>query len=211
MHHAHLRLPTPKGLRWLKLETRQRSRRGECFRAAETRHNPERRVGQCPPTSRPPNLRMEPCLETGSSGCDRLLRRAHSAWGGPHSQGAVSCKATRRRGHTSPVGALISTLASRAARTHFCSFKPHGVWPSVTAAPGSHPPRGRGGGRYSLVVLPDIWMMHLDSRLISRELKGRTRTATFTEAPAISAASLVTPGSGWSPGESGDTCGERGT
>lgn len=41
---------------------------------------------------------------------------------------------------------------------------------------------------YSLVVLPDIWMMHLESRLISRELKGRTRTATFTEAPAISAA-----------------------
>lgn len=40
---------------------------------------------------------------------------------------------------------------------------------------------------YSLVVLPDIWMMHLESRLISRELKGRTRTATFTEAPAISA------------------------
>lgn len=43
---------------------------------------------------------------------------------------------------------------------------------------------------YSLVVLPDIWMMHLESRLISRELKGRTRTATFTEAPAISAASV---------------------
>lgn len=43
---------------------------------------------------------------------------------------------------------------------------------------------------YSLVVLPDIWMIHLDSRLISRELKGRTRTATFTEAPAISAASV---------------------
>lgn len=38
---------------------------------------------------------------------------------------------------------------------------------------------------HSLVVLPDIWMMHLDSRLISRELKGRTRTATFTEAPAM--------------------------
>lgn len=40
---------------------------------------------------------------------------------------------------------------------------------------------------HSLVVLPVIWIMHLDSRLISRELKGRTRTATFTEAPAISA------------------------
>lgn len=38
---------------------------------------------------------------------------------------------------------------------------------------------------YSLVVLPDIWMMHLDSRLISRELKGRTRTATLTDAPAM--------------------------
>lgn len=45
-----------------------------------------------------------------------------------------------------------------------------------------------GLAQYSLVVLPDIWMMHLESRLISRELKGRTRTATFTEAPAISAA-----------------------
>lgn len=38
---------------------------------------------------------------------------------------------------------------------------------------------------HSLVVLPDIWIMHLDSRLISRELNGRTRTATFTDAPAI--------------------------
>lgn len=55
-------------------------------------------------------------------------------------------------------------------------------------------PRPRAPGhptaRYSLVVLPDIWMMHLESRLISRELKGRTRTATFTEAPAISPASV---------------------
>lgn len=42
--------------------------------------------------------------------------------------------------------------------------------------------------RHSLVVLPDIWMMHLDSRLISRELKGRTRTATFTDAPAMAPA-----------------------
>lgn len=78
---------------------------------------------------------------------------------------------------------------------------------------GGHP-RLAGGprhGRYSLVVLPDIWMMHLDSRLISRELKGRTRTATFTEAPAISAASWVTPGSGGSPSERGDTCGGRDT
>lgn len=41
------------------------------------------------------------------------------------------------------------------------------------------------------MVLPDIWMMHLDSRLISRELKGLTRTATFTEAPA-----MVLPGPG---------------
>lgn len=28
-------------------------------------------------------------------------------------------------------------------------------------------------------------MIHLDSLLVSRELKGRTRTATFTEAPDI--------------------------
>lgn len=47
--------------------------------------------------------------------------------------------------------------------------------------------------RYSLVVLPDIWMMHLESRLISRELKGRTRTATFTEAPAIAPALVGHP------------------
>lgn len=38
---------------------------------------------------------------------------------------------------------------------------------------------------YSLVVFPDIWMMHLLSFDISLELKGRTRTATFTEAPAM--------------------------
>ena len=38
---------------------------------------------------------------------------------------------------------------------------------------------------HSLVELPCIWMMHLDSLLVSRELKGRTRTATFTEAPDI--------------------------
>lgn len=38
---------------------------------------------------------------------------------------------------------------------------------------------------YSLVELPCIWMMHLDSLLVSRELKGLTRTATFTEAPDI--------------------------
>lgn len=43
---------------------------------------------------------------------------------------------------------------------------------------------------YSLVVLPDIWMMHLDSRLISRELKGRTRTATLTDAPAMAPAGM---------------------
>lgn len=38
---------------------------------------------------------------------------------------------------------------------------------------------------YSLVVFPDIWMMHLLSFPISLELKGRTLTATFTEAPAM--------------------------
>lgn len=36
-----------------------------------------------------------------------------------------------------------------------------------------------------LVELPCIWMMHLDSLLVSLELKGLTRTATFTEAPDI--------------------------
>lgn len=45
--------------------------------------------------------------------------------------------------------------------------------------------RGSGAVGYLLVVFPDIWMMHLESLLISRELKGRTLTATFTEAPAM--------------------------
>lgn len=36
---------------------------------------------------------------------------------------------------------------------------------------------------YLLVVLPCIWMIHFESLLISLELKGRTRTATFTDAP----------------------------
>lgn len=61
------------------------------------------------------------------------------------------------------------------------------------------------------MVLPDIWMMHLESRLISRELKGRTRTATFTEAPAISvefvgnSAAAVAPERAESPGM-GERC-----
>lgn len=38
----------------------------------------------------------------------------------------------------------------------------------------------------SLVVFPDIWMMHLLSIPVSLELKGRTLTATLTEAPAMS-------------------------
>lgn len=38
---------------------------------------------------------------------------------------------------------------------------------------------------YSLVVFPDIWMMHLLSFPISLELKGRTLTATLTDAPAM--------------------------
>lgn len=38
---------------------------------------------------------------------------------------------------------------------------------------------------YSQVVLPCIWMTHLAWRLVSRALKGRTLTATFTEAPAM--------------------------
>lgn len=52
------------------------------------------------------------------------------------------------------------------------------------------------------MVLPDIWMMHLDSRLISRELKGRTRTATLTDAPAIAPA-----GGGAAIGERRLSCG----
>lgn len=35
------------------------------------------------------------------------------------------------------------------------------------------------------MVFPDIWMMHLLSFAISLELKGRTLTATFTDAPAM--------------------------
>lgn len=41
---------------------------------------------------------------------------------------------------------------------------------------------------YLLVVLPVISMMHLQSRAISRELNGRTRTATFTDDMAAVAA-----------------------
>lgn len=40
-------------------------------------------------------------------------------------------------------------------------------------------------GSYSLVVFPDIWMMHLLSIPVSLELKGLTLTATLTEAPAM--------------------------
>lgn len=36
---------------------------------------------------------------------------------------------------------------------------------------------------YLLVVLPCIWMIHFDSLPVSLELKGRTRTATLTDAP----------------------------
>lgn len=67
------------------------------------------------------------------------------------------------------------------ARSAATSGQEIGPWPSTSSSQQSH------RSQYSLVVLPDIWMMHLESRLISRELKGRTRTATFTEAPAISA------------------------
>lgn len=47
---------------------------------------------------------------------------------------------------------------------------------------------------YSLVVFPDIWMMHLLSFPISLELKGRTLTATFTEAPAMMQESVLVSG-----------------
>lgn len=40
-------------------------------------------------------------------------------------------------------------------------------------------------GTHSQVVLPCMLTTHLASRLISRALKGRTLTATFTEAPAM--------------------------
>ena len=53
-------------------------------------------------------------------------------------------------------------------------------------------------------------MMHLDSRLISRELKGRTRTATFTEAPAISAAPAGHSWQRWEPRRAGETPGGKG-
>lgn len=68
-----------------------------------------------------------------------------------------------------------------ARRAAASGLEAQGPWPRGAGSIGEPVP-------YSLVVLPDIWMMHLESRLISRELKGRTRTATFTEAPAISAA-----------------------
>lgn len=51
---------------------------------------------------------------------------------------------------------------------------------------------------YLLVELPCMWMMHLASMFISLELKGRTRTATFTEAPDMVAVldsfPVITPG-----------------
>lgn len=37
----------------------------------------------------------------------------------------------------------------------------------------------------SQVVFPCIWITHLALRPVSLELNGRTRTATFTDAPAI--------------------------
>lgn len=51
-------------------------------------------------------------------------------------------------------------------------------WPASGSRWGVCTPAG-----YLLVVLPCIWMIHLDSLLISLVLKGRTRTATFTDAP----------------------------
>lgn len=54
---------------------------------------------------------------------------------------------------------------------------------------------------YSLVVFPDIWMMHLLSFPISLELKGRTLTATFTEAVAMLQAGV------WASRRAGYLCG----
>lgn len=50
-------------------------------------------------------------------------------------------------------------------------------------------------------MFPDIWMMHLLSFAISLELKGRTLTATFTEAPAMMEVGVLVSG------RAGDLCG----
>lgn len=47
------------------------------------------------------------------------------------------------------------------------------------------------------MVFPDIWMMHLLSFPISLELKGRTLTATLTEAVAM----VPVGGVGWGGGD----------
>ena len=56
---------------------------------------------------------------------------------------------------------------------------------TVTATSSQLDSNNTGSDLNSLVVFPDIWMMHLLSFPISLELKGRTLTATFTEAPAM--------------------------
>lgn len=60
-------------------------------------------------------------------------------------------------------------------------------------------------GLYSLVVFPDIWMMHLLSFPISLELKGRTLTATLTEAPAMMQVGA------WASRRADDLCGHTNT
>lgn len=54
---------------------------------------------------------------------------------------------------------------------------PEGGIPSASPPPGAP---------HSQVVFPRIWITHLAWRLLSLALKGRTLTATFTEAPAMS-------------------------
>lgn len=44
---------------------------------------------------------------------------------------------------------------------------------------------------YLLVEFPCICIMHFDSLLVSLELKGRTLTATFTEAPDMVEAVVI--------------------
>lgn len=61
----------------------------------------------------------------------------------------------------------------------------------------SRPPLQR--DPYSQVVFPCIWITHLAWRLLSRALKGRTLTATFTEAPAMPVTASPCRDTGTSP------------
>lgn len=60
---------------------------------------------------------------------------------------------------------------------------------SVVGPPAPPVPR-QAPGTHSQVVLPCMLTTHWASRLVSRALKGRTLTATFTEAPAMAPETL---------------------